>query len=47
MLWHRSEGQFGRLTAALLDRLARQVHILEANGDGYRLGDAKKRLKGC
>lgn len=34
-----------RLTGALLDRLTHRVHILEANGESYRLMDAKKRLK--
>ncbi len=34
-----------RLTAALLDRLTHRVNILEANGESYRLQDAKKRLK--
>jgi len=34
-----------RLTGALLDRLTHRVHILEANGESYRLADAKKRLK--
>ena len=34
-----------RLTGAMLDRLTHRVHILEANGDSYRLKDAKKRLK--
>ena len=34
-----------RLTGAMLDRLTHRVHILEANGDSYRLTDAKKRLK--
>jgi DNA replication protein DnaC len=34
-----------RLTAAMLDRLTDQVHILEANGPSYRLQDAKARLK--
>ena len=34
-----------RLTGALLDRLTRRVHILEANGPSYRLRDAKKRLR--
>jgi len=30
-----------RLTGALLDRLTHRVHILEANGESYRLRDAK------
>jgi DNA replication protein DnaC len=34
-----------RLTGAMLDRLTHRVHILEANGESYRLKDAKKRLK--
>jgi len=34
-----------RLTGALLDRLTHRVHILEANGDSYRLREAKHRLK--
>ena len=34
-----------RLTGALLDRLTHRVHILEANGESYRLTDAKRRLK--
>ena len=34
-----------RLTGALLDRLTHRVHILEANGESYRLLDAKKRIK--
>ena len=33
-----------RLTGALLDRLTHRVHILEANGESYRLRDARKRL---
>lgn len=34
-----------RLTGALLDRLTHRVHILEANGQSYRLSDAKRRMK--
>lgn len=34
-----------RLTGALLDRLTQRVHILEANGQSYRLTDAKRRPK--
>lgn len=34
-----------RLTGALLDRLTHKCHILEANGDSYRLRQAKKRSK--
>lgn len=32
-----------RLTGALLDRLTHHVHILEMNGDSYRLSQSKKR----
>ena len=31
-----------RLTGALLDRLAHHVHILELNGDSYRLGHSRE-----
>jgi DNA replication protein DnaC len=34
-----------RLTGALLDRLTHRVHIIEANGESYRLQDARKRRK--
>lgn len=34
-----------RLTGAMLDRLTHRVHIMEANGESYRLKDAKARLK--
>lgn len=34
-----------RLTGALLDRLTHRVHILEANGQSFRLNDAKRRLR--
>ena len=34
-----------RLTGALLDRLTHHVHILEMNGDSYRLKQSKRRLK--
>lgn len=33
-----------RLTGALLDRVTHRVHIIEANGESYRLNDAKKRV---
>ena len=33
------------LTGAVLDRLTHRVHILEANGESYRLRDSKRRLK--
>ncbi len=32
-----------RMTGALLDRLTHRVHIIEANGESYRLKDARKR----
>jgi DNA replication protein DnaC len=34
-----------RLTGALLDRLTHRVHILEANGESYRLREAKNRIR--
>jgi hypothetical protein len=34
-----------RLTGALLGRLTHRVHIIEANGESYRLKDARKRRK--
>jgi len=34
-----------RLTGALLDRLTHRVHIIEANGESFRLKSAKKRHK--
>jgi DNA replication protein DnaC len=34
-----------RLTGALLDRLTHRIHILEANGQSYRLREAKKRKR--
>ncbi len=34
-----------RLTGALLDRLTHRVHILEANGESYRLRDSRKRIR--
>jgi len=34
-----------RLTGALLDRLTHKIHILEANGESYRLRESKHRLK--
>lgn len=35
-----------RMTGALLDRLTHRIHILEANGESYRLRESKRRLKG-
>jgi DNA replication protein DnaC len=32
-----------RLTGALLDRLTHRCHIIEANGESYRLRQAKNR----
>ena len=32
-----------RMTGALLDRLTHRVHILEANGESYRLKQARTR----
>ena len=42
-------GVFGseRLTGALLDRLTHHVHILEMNGDSYRLKQSKRRQRGA
>jgi DNA replication protein DnaC len=34
-----------RLTGALLDRMTHKVYIIEANGESYRLRDAKKRAR--
>ena len=34
-----------RLTGALLDRITHRVHIIQANGESYRLRDAKKLTK--
>ena len=34
-----------RLTGALLDRLTHHVHMLEMNGESYRLKQARKRRK--
>jgi DNA replication protein DnaC len=34
-----------RLTGALLNRLTHRCYILEANGESYRLRQAKKRSK--
>jgi len=39
-------GVFGseRLTGALLDRLTHHVHILEMNGDSFRLKHSRNRI---
>ena len=34
-----------RLTGALLDRLTHHVHILEMNGESYRLKQSKNRRR--
>ena len=34
-----------RLTDALLDRLTHHVHILEMNGQSYRLGQSRSKRK--
>ncbi len=34
-----------RMTGALIDRLTHRVHILEANGQSFRLTELKKRLR--
>jgi DNA replication protein DnaC len=34
-----------RLTGALLDRLTHHVHILEMNGDSYRLKQSKRHQR--
>ena len=34
-----------RLTGALLDRLTHHVHILEMNGDSFRLADSRRRSR--
>jgi hypothetical protein len=40
-------GVFGseRLTGALLDRLTHHVHILQMNGESYRLNQSKNRSR--
>jgi DNA replication protein DnaC len=35
-----------RLTGALLDRLTHHVHILEMNGESYRLKESKQSKAG-
>ena len=34
-----------RLTGAMLDRLTHRVHIVEANGESYRLRDSQQRIR--
>ena len=34
-----------RLTGALLDRLTHHVHILEMNGESYRLAQSKTKIR--
>ena len=34
-----------RLTGAMLDRLTHRVHIVEANGESYRLRDSQRQMK--
>ena len=34
-----------RMTGALLDRLTHRVHIIEANGESYRLAESRRRQK--
>ena len=34
-----------RLTGAMLDRLTHRVHILEANGESFRLRDSQRRIR--
>ena len=34
-----------RLTGALLDRLTHHVHLLEMNGESYRLKASRRRLR--
>ena len=36
-----------RLTGALLDRLTHHVHILEMNGESFRLKQSQKRRNSC
>ncbi len=46
-MWLRRTSVFGseRLTGALLDRLTHHVHILEMNGESYRLAQSKRRRR--
>ena len=36
-----------RMAGALLDRLTHHVHILQMNGDSYRLNQSKRRSRGA
>jgi uncharacterized protein (DUF2336 family) len=40
-----AQEMFWRVSEALLDRLTHHVHILEMNGDSYRLNQSQKRRK--
>src|SRR5262249_6638253 len=40
-----AENHYDRLTGALLDRLTHHVHILEMNGDSYRLKQSRRRQR--
>ncbi len=37
--------RYGTPTGALLDRLTHHVHILEMNGESYRLAESRHRRK--
>ncbi len=39
---YRIECMFGRLMGAILDRLTHHVHILEMNGESFRLRQSRK-----
>ena len=42
-LWDTTVFGSERLTGALLDRLTHHVHILEMNGESYRLNQSRSR----
>ena len=44
-LWVIHDHDLERLTGATLDRLTHRCHILECNGDSYRLRESQRRLK--